>query len=280
MDRARQELPLPRPPAIEQRGDDGHGELLTGDVKGVPHLGRDRRQIVLAAGGRIVAAIHHDAPQREVHQVRALEVGPGAMVAEGGRPRDDQRGILRHQRARSHPEPVELSPGRGLQEHIGGGDERAKPLAVFMLAQIEHDRALPAVVLPEEQGALGIFPVLVEGTDTARGAAAGGSTLTTSAPRPASVSPQYSACSSASSMTRMPVSGPGLGVRLSATERSSSPCMASVHLLFPVMISGDYRAMTRPAEVYRRCAIRSSRARGIRHLRDTCHKMTAPIEAP
>src|SRR5262247_1447278 len=36
----------------------------------------------------------------------------------------------------------------------------------------------------------------------------GGSTLTTSAPRPASVSPQYSACSSASSMTRMPVRGP------------------------------------------------------------------------
>src|SRR6185436_378638 len=36
----------------------------------------------------------------------------------------------------------------------------------------------------------------------------GGSTLMTSAPNPASVSPQYSACSSASSMTRMPVSGP------------------------------------------------------------------------
>src|SRR5262249_46954847 len=39
----------------------------------------------------------------------------------------------------------------------------------------------------------------------------GGSTLTTSAPRPASVSPQYSACSSASSITRMPVSGPRRG---------------------------------------------------------------------
>src|SRR5262245_5642358 len=36
----------------------------------------------------------------------------------------------------------------------------------------------------------------------------GGSILTTSAPRPARVSPQYSACSSASSMTRMPVRGP------------------------------------------------------------------------
>src|SRR5437867_11892819 len=36
----------------------------------------------------------------------------------------------------------------------------------------------------------------------------GGSTLTTSAPSPASVSPQYSACSSQSSMTRLPESGP------------------------------------------------------------------------
>src|SRR5437899_10557636 len=39
----------------------------------------------------------------------------------------------------------------------------------------------------------------------------GGSTLMTSAPRPARVDPQYSACSSASSMTRMPVRGPRPG---------------------------------------------------------------------
>src|SRR5438445_168881 len=39
----------------------------------------------------------------------------------------------------------------------------------------------------------------------------GGSTLMTSAPRPARVNPQYSACSSASSMTRMPVRGPRPG---------------------------------------------------------------------
>src|SRR5882672_9884134 len=49
----------------------------------------------------------------------------------------------------------------------------------------------------------------------------GGSTLTTSAPRPASVSPQYSACSSASSTTRIPVRGPRLGRRWLGTERSS-----------------------------------------------------------
>src|SRR5215510_2214184 len=41
------------------------------------------------------------------------------------------------------------------------------------------------------------------------GLPSGGSTLMTSAPNPASVRPQYSACSSAISMTRMPVSDPG-----------------------------------------------------------------------
>ena len=45
-----------------------------------------------------------------------------------------------------------------------------------------------------------------------RVAAAGWLYLTTSAPKPANANPQYSACSSASSMTRRPVSAPELGV--------------------------------------------------------------------
>src|SRR5262249_25534747 len=53
------------------------------------------------------------------------------------------------------------------------GDERTELVAVCRLVQIEPDRALAAIVLPEEQGALGIFSVFVEGTDAARGAAAG-----------------------------------------------------------------------------------------------------------
>src|SRR5215471_1818789 len=50
----------------------------------------------------------------------------------------------------------------------------------------------------------------------------GGSTFTTSAPRPASASPQYSACSSASSTTRMPVSGPRVIAAVAEAGRSSS----------------------------------------------------------
>jgi len=173
VDGARQLLALPRPPAKQQRGDDGHGELLTGDVEGVPHLRRDRRQIVGAAWRGVVAAIHHHAPEGEVHQVRVLEVGPRAVIAERRHPRDDQRGTLRHQRARAEPGRVELTPGCRLQQHVGGGDQRPEPILVFRLAQVEHDRVLSAVVLPEEQRALAIFPVLVEGPDAARGAAAG-----------------------------------------------------------------------------------------------------------
>src|SRR5262249_38089016 len=51
--------------------------------------------------------------------------------------------------------------------------EGTKLVAVCRLAQIEQDRALATIVLPEEQGALWIFPIFVEGTDAARGAAAG-----------------------------------------------------------------------------------------------------------
>src|SRR5437660_8301328 len=58
----------------------------------------------------------------------------------------------------------------------------------------------------------------------------GGSTLTTSAPRPASVSPQYSACSSASSMTRMPVSGPRLGTGVEAVASSCAAMVSAAYL--------------------------------------------------
>ena len=52
-------------------------------------------------------------------------------------------------------------------------DERAEALAVLLLLEIEHDRALAAVVVPEEERALGTFLVLVERPDAARGIAAG-----------------------------------------------------------------------------------------------------------
>src|SRR5215510_10564039 len=52
------------------------------------------------------------------------------------------------------------------------------------------------------------------------GLPSGGSTLMTSAPSPASVRPQYSACSSAISMTRMPASDPGCAAGVLVTAFS------------------------------------------------------------
>ena len=77
------------------------------------------------------------------------------------------------QRLRAQPQRVELSPGRGLEQHVGGSEQRAKTVAIFLPTQIEHDRSLAAIVLPEEQGAFGVRLVLVERTDAARGTAAG-----------------------------------------------------------------------------------------------------------
>ena len=77
--------------AIDQGGDRVHAELLAGDVVGVPHLRGDGREIVGSVGLRIVAAVHHRSAQREVYEVGGLVIGPGAVVAERGHARDDQR---------------------------------------------------------------------------------------------------------------------------------------------------------------------------------------------
>src|SRR4249920_1607979 len=69
----------------------------------------------------------------------------------------------------------------------------------------------------------------------------GGSTLTTSAPKPANASPQYSACSSASSMTRRPVRAPWLGMLLLWTERSSCASIVTLQSVSdtPAALSHD-----------------------------------------
>ncbi len=82
MDGERQILPLAGAGAVDQRGDDAGRELLAGDVVGVPDLRRDRRRVVFEIRVRVVAAIHHHAAEREMNQVRCLEIGPGPVVAK------------------------------------------------------------------------------------------------------------------------------------------------------------------------------------------------------
>src|SRR5262249_56098675 len=109
----------------------------------------------------------------EVDQVRAVEVSPRTRITERRCPRDDQGRTLAPERVHAQAETVQLSPRRRLQQDVGAGYQRAESVAVVPLVEVEHDRALPPVVLPEEQGALGTFAILVERTDASRGAATG-----------------------------------------------------------------------------------------------------------
>ena len=77
------------------------------------------------------------------------------------------------ERVRAHAELVELTLRRGLEQDVGARDERAEALAILLLLEIEHERLLAAVVVPEEERALGVFLVLVERPDAARRVAAG-----------------------------------------------------------------------------------------------------------
>src|SRR5215831_6517400 len=100
-----------------------------------------------------------------------------------------------------------------------------------MAVKIEDDRAFAAIVLPEEQRAFRVWRVLVDGPMERVGLPSGGSTLMTSAPSPASVRPQYSACSSAISMTRMPVSDPGWAAGVLVTAFSAGFPRKSIVIL-------------------------------------------------
>ncbi len=171
--RARDELAFARAEAIEQRSDEREGKLLAGDVIRVPHLRRDRRQVVLAARIGVVAAIHHDAAEREMNQVRRLEIRPRTVIAERRHARMDQRGEFLRDRILAHAELVELALRRGFEQDVGARDERAEAVVVLLLLEIEHERFLAAVVIPEEERALGTFLVFVERPDLARGVAAG-----------------------------------------------------------------------------------------------------------
>ena len=125
---------------VQQRGEDADHQLLAGDVVGVPELRRDRRQVVALRRVRIVAAVHHDPAEGEMHQVAALEVPPRPGIAEGRHPGDDQPRMPRPQRR-----DIEVAP-RGQQD-VGPRQQR---LALGALQRAGHG-ALAPVVGPEMQ---------------------------------------------------------------------------------------------------------------------------------
>src|SRR5262249_50270704 len=104
--------------------------------------------------------------------VARLERAPGPVVAEGRHAGMDQSRKLTLQRRSAKTQRIELTLRRRLEQNVGGLEQRLKTLAVCLLLKIELDRALAAVVLPEEQRSLGVRLVLVERPDAARRAAA------------------------------------------------------------------------------------------------------------
>ena len=83
VDRSRQTLTPSRLQPVDESRDDLHRRDFAGDMIGLPGLRCDRRRFVEAGRVRIVAAVHHDAAESEMHQVARLVVGPGTIVAEG-----------------------------------------------------------------------------------------------------------------------------------------------------------------------------------------------------
>jgi len=70
----------------------------------MPDLRRDRRRVVFEVRIGVVAAIHHDAAERQVDQVRALEVPPRPIVAKWRHPRRHQLRKPGTERGAAEPE--------------------------------------------------------------------------------------------------------------------------------------------------------------------------------
>ena len=83
----------------DQRGDDAGGELLAGDVVGVPDLRRDRRRVVLQGLDRDRSR-SSSSPRPSARWIRSepLKSAHGSVVAERRHPRGDQLGEARIQR--------------------------------------------------------------------------------------------------------------------------------------------------------------------------------------
>ena len=173
MYRARNVLAFPGAVAMEQRGEDRDRVLLAGDVIRVPHLRRDRRQIVAVAGIGVVAAVHHHAAEREMDEVGGLVALPRSAVAERRHPRDDERREVARELLASEAERVVQAAAGGVEQDVGAAKQAEQALASGGAVQVERDRAFRAVVVPEVQRSFRIRPVAVEGTDATRRTAAG-----------------------------------------------------------------------------------------------------------
>ncbi len=103
-----------------------------------------------------------------MNEVRALEIGPRPVIAERRHPCAHQRRKPRAERGSVEPQRRVERAAAGIEQNIGAADEAQQILARRSLAQIQHDRFLVAVVVPEEQRALGARLILQERADPPR----------------------------------------------------------------------------------------------------------------
>src|SRR5262249_23072859 len=138
-----------------------------GHVISVPHLRCDRGQVVLATRRRVVAAIHHHATECQMNEVAALVIAPRPFIAEWRHASMDQRRVLPGERVFAEADRIQPYLRRPFEQDVGPGQKRPELLAVRLPLEIEYDRALAAIVLPEEQRAFRVWLVLVERPDAA-----------------------------------------------------------------------------------------------------------------
>ncbi len=149
-----QRLPLACPQPVRERAEQRDHAHLAGNVVGLPHLRRDGRRVVAARRIGVVATVHHDAAQRQMNEIAALEVGPRAGIAERADPQTDQPWIGRTQPVEGEV-PVGKIPARArIQHDVGGGRELQERLLPVRLVEIDDDAALAEVVVPEMQALL------------------------------------------------------------------------------------------------------------------------------
>jgi hypothetical protein len=173
VDRHRQILPFAAALAVNQGGDDAGRHLFAGDVVGVPDLRRDRRRVVFELRVGVVAAIHHDAAKRQMNEIGALELGPRAVVAERRHARRNQRRKARVEGGAVEAERRVQPAAAGIEQYVGALQQPQHVLAPLAALQVEHDRFLVAVVIPEEQRAFEAGLIIEKRADAAGGVALG-----------------------------------------------------------------------------------------------------------
>src|ERR1700727_610231 len=113
MDCTRDILAKSGSPTFNKRGEDADQKLLARDVIGVPDLRDDRREVVFVGRIWIIAAIHHHAAKREMHEVGSFKAAPWPVIAKRRHPRDDESGKALSERiARKAELPIQPTAAR------------------------------------------------------------------------------------------------------------------------------------------------------------------------